>query len=180
MTVKEHTLEDLAVAGDISITLSGETLDTYLSRQPCLYVEWHYGVKNGDDWEWRSTGYAHETELKVITAKGSLAVSHRKCRLFLSPSWKKTYLASQAAEAPDVVRDSLQTQTQPVTVEEFVLLPGRTYYARTASETYHLPPRPPSFKPIERTNTVLWISDQPFQDGKPQVPITPVFKHWRY
>ncbi len=180
MTQKECTLEELAGLGDFQVSLSGDTVDTCLSRQPCLYYEWHYGIKAGDDWKSRSTGYARETEPQLTTPKGVVTVSHRKWRLFLRPSWHKTYSAAEAAEAPDIVRERILEEKCPITVEEFVLLPGQTYHARIATESYHLPPRPPAFKPVQRTNTVIWISDQPFQDGKPTVPITPVYKHWRY
>lgn len=180
MATAPLALEDLAGLTEFPITLSGETLETYLSKKPCLYFEWHFGVKIDGDWDWFSTGYHHETDLVIETPKGPVEVSWRKCRLFLNPSWTKTVAPGNASEAPEVVREKLAEEKKPITIEEYALLPGKTYFARLDTESYHLPPRPPDMKPQRRTNTVIWISDQPFRDGKPVSLITPTFKSWSY
>jgi hypothetical protein len=63
---------------------------------------------------------------------------------------------------------------------EYGLVKNKKYYAKVSSEEYHLPPDRESGEPKKRTNHVLWISNKPFKNGKPQVELTPLYKGWSY
>lgn len=63
---------------------------------------------------------------------------------------------------------------------EFGLVKNKKYFVKISSEEYHLPPDRESGKPQKRTNYVLWISSRPFKEGKPQVELTPIYRHWSY
>ena len=68
---------------------------------------------------------------------------------------------------PSAARELYSENGKPVTVEEYCLEPGKTYYAKVSNESYLLPPGEDG-EPIERHNKVLILSDSPFKDGMPQ------------
>lgn len=63
---------------------------------------------------------------------------------------------------------------------EYGIVKNKKYYIKTSSEEYYLPPDRENGKPQKKTNYVLWISTNPYKEGKPQVELTPMYKSWSY
>lgn len=64
--------------------------------------------------------------------------------------------------------------------DEYGIVSGRKYFIRLAFEEYTLPPERGDSKPQKRKNYVLWVSDNPYKGGRPQIELTPLYKHWSY
>ena len=174
------TLESLDGAGPFEVKLEGEKLETVLSKKSCVYFEWTYGVRAGDQWQTRWTGFHSDSPVVVQTPKGRLELRTNQLRPYLAPSFEKTWTQKDPKGAPQVVKEKL-AEEKAIAAAEYCLAAGRTYYARVHIDSYRKPPRPGEGKPSEGKNPVLWISDQPFgEDGKPKAQLTPAYQGWSY
>lgn len=167
-------LESLKPLGEFAVTLSGQSIPSFPSEQPCLYGEWAVGTKRGDEWVERFATQHSGTPLRVVTPQGPIELRHGHVRLYVAPSAARQYNKANATTAPEIVRELL-AEHAALTLEEVVLTGGTTYYARVDAESYLLPPTGPDEPPVRRQNLVLSISDRPFKNGKPQRPLAPSF-----
>lgn len=178
---RELILDDFKEAR--AITLSGARLKSFIAAQDCLYFEWAYGNKQGSakDFSWTeySVGYQSRVNVVVQTQAGEISLSERDFRLFLKPATSQTYdRRSPVSKLPEPIRAWIE-QHDSATVEESLLVEGKSYYALLHIDHYSLPPEGAG-PPRSRQRKVLWISDEPFVDGKATVPITPAYKGWTY
>ena len=180
MNSRLSSLEELRDMGEFDVKVVGAGEKAAVSGKSGAYVEWIYGEKNGDQWTSFSIGYSTDTSIKLITPKGEIEISAGKIRLFLKPSVSVFAKPGEKSKLSETVKRIVEEEKRHLTFEEYRLDEGKTYFARLHSEGYHLPPRPPSFKPVRRQNTVLQISDTPFKEGKSGSPITPKYKNWKY
>ncbi|GEM_PF-1157039 len=172
-------MNEIETLGVFTVTLQGETQDAFLSKRKVLYFEWHYGEKGDKGWISYLTGFHSEQGLLAITPKGTLEIPLRSLRPCLSPVFSRTYTGKTIKEAPAVAQELFSETSKPVTVEEYCLESGKTYYAKVSTESYFLPPGEDG-NPSEHHNTVLLISDSPFKDGMPAKEITPGYRGWTY
>ncbi|MHC9544877.1 MAG: hypothetical protein AB9903_35630 [Vulcanimicrobiota bacterium] len=181
ISAKEVTymVNELETLGIFTVTLQGETLESYPSKKKVFYFEWHYGEKGEMGWVSFSTGYRSEKDLTIVTPKGTFELPVRLLRPYLSPVYLKTYTGKTIKDAPSAARELYSENGKPVTLEEYCLEPGKTYHAKVSEESYFLPPGEDG-NPIERHNKVLILSDSPFKDGMPQKEITPGYRGWTY
>ena len=70
----------------------------------------------------------------------------------------RQYTRRDITSAPELIREHLKRDGRPIHVEEILLEEGRTYYAMVDAESK------------------LALSDMPFQDGRPQRPVTPAYR----
>jgi hypothetical protein len=173
------TLESLKDRSPFKVTLQGQIGQSFLAHKKCLYFEWHYGEKTDGEWISRTTGYQTTEPLILVLPEGQLEIGINKLRLYLSPTVGLKFTGKEKREIPEVIRERLAETGGVVIAEEFVLEPGKTYYARVGEESYLLPPDE-SGRPIRRHNTILELSDKPFVEGKPRRPITPAYRGWTY
>jgi len=157
------------------VEIAGEKMKSFPAGLDCVYFEWVYGQKSSE-WVQYSVGYQSEIGIRVSNSRGAMSLSRGAFRLFLSPTRSNKYDYTNMYLAPEVARKWI-AETGSVTVEEFDLVPGKTYYARRHVESYWLPD--PGNRPRMREATVLWISDAPFTDN-PSPPITPAYKGWTH
>ena len=178
---EKPTLESLQGLGQFQIKVTGKPLKSFPSRRDCVYFEWDYGEKDeNDELTSYSVGYKSQDPVIIITTKGMIEVPINKIRLYIGPSFTKTYSREESSISPKPVRERLIKEENPITLEEYTLRQGRNYYATIKIESYNLPPRPGEGKPSEHYNAVLQLSDVPFLEGKPQRKLTPAFRGFTY
>lgn len=173
------TVQSLKDLGAFTVTIDGPALESFPSKRPCRYFEWAVGEKQADTWAVRFAASHSGTPVTIVTPRGRIGVRYSSMRLYLPASASHRYTRADAAAAPEIVRAHL-SESEAITLEEFVLEAGRRYYARVDVETYFLPPEPGAGQPARRQHFVLAISDLPFKNGKPQRPLTPAFQDITY
>ncbi len=158
----------------LRITVDGETEKGPLSGGDYVYLELCGSCEGSSMENHTETGF---------TAKwdgGQAVIPFRSFRAYLAPVCSEELTAQEAAAKGLDYGRLIEIPGGKVTVEEYGLAPGKTYYAGVAEETYTLPPRPPDFEPVRRTNRVAVISDKPLINGAPQGEKTPLFRVWSY
>lgn len=155
------------------VTVDGPVLTSFPSGRPCVYWEWAAGELRDGAWAVRIAGAHSGSTLLIKTPQGTVQLSHGSVRLYVGPAAAHRYSQSRTAPVPEPLRELLR-EMDPLTVEEYVLEPGRAYFARVEIETSMLPPRGDE-PPKRRRTLVLGISDLPFVNGKPQRPLAPSF-----
>jgi hypothetical protein len=178
--VAEISLEDLPDATDFTLSLDGETQQSFLSESECVYWEWVYGVVRNGNWVVTSRGYQSNLTIQATTKQGTFELTTPRMRTFLKPSWEKVFDKKHKAEAPEAVRPMIDDEDSPITVVEYCLKKNTGYHARIKSESGLLPPSKPNGPPRERKHVVLVVSDRPFKDGRPQGEVTPAYRGWKY
>lgn len=174
------TLSSLRKLGSFTVTLKGATVESFPSGASCIYFEWVYGEKRGDEWVMFSKGYQSGDGVTVITSEGEIELGLNQLRLYLAPAYSRVYAPLQKDDAPEIVREMIASENKPIIVEEYRLDSNTTYYARVDSESYWLPPEGDDKPPSRHANHVLAISDLPFEDNVPQRPLTPAYQGWSY
>lgn len=172
-----ESLKDIPSEKSFAVSIRGDGKSAFLSQKKCVYFEWAYGIKKGADWQMFSLGFHSQDDVWIETPHGDFLLHYGEMRLHLKPSYTKTYTPAQASEAPEAVREMIQSEKKPIVVEEYCLEPLKTYFyhAQIEIESYYLPPPSPGAEPTRHTNTVLAISDAPFVDGKTVTPLTPSY-----
>lgn len=140
---------------------------------PVLYAERAYGKWGVAGWDSVTTLQTAQRTLQLRVPQGRLTLSIDRMRLFLAPAAQHRYEAADAARAVPAIQEALQLDGPPIT-EQIFALRGRTpYHVRLATETISLPPDPWRELTRRPTRLVLWLSDLPFREGRPQRPPTP-------
>lgn len=174
------TLSSLRKLETFSVTLKGTTMGSFPSGASCIYFEWVYGEKKGDERVMFSKGWQSGDGVTVITGEGEIELGVNQLRLYLAPAYSRVYTPQEMDDAPEIVREMIASENKPITVEEYRLDSNVIYYARVDSESYWLPPEGNDKPPSRHVNRVLAISDLPFVDGEPQRPMTPAYQGWSY
>jgi hypothetical protein len=172
-----ESLKDIPLEKNFTVSIRGDGKSAFLSQKKCVYFEWVYGIKKGVDWQMFSLGFHSQDDVWIETPYGDFLLRYGEMRLHLKPSYTKTYTSAQVSEAPEAVREMIQSEKKPIVVEEYCLEPLKTYHyhAQTEEESYYLPPPAPGAQPTRHVNTVLAVSDEPFVDGKTATPLTPSY-----
>ena len=174
------TLESLKRLGEFKVTAEGEPLESFPSGRPAVYFEWAAGYKVNDQWAERTASGHSGRPVTMVTPRGRLDASFAALRLYLPVTTSRSYSRRDAEGAPDVIREQLRSDARPILVEDIVLEANKTYYAKVDTEGYWLPPDRDGGKPSRRFKAVLAISDLPFENGKPQRPLTPAYQSLSY
>jgi hypothetical protein len=153
--------------------------ESFLGKVRSAYFEWVYGKQEGGKLTSYSVAYRSEPEIQLTSGSQRASLRPSRVRTHLAPALERDYRATDR-DAPDAVRERLEKEPGPVHVAEYRLEAGKTYFALVHEDSYHLPPQGPGQRPRRATKLVLWLSDKPFADGKPQVEITPGYKGWTY
>lgn len=162
-------------------------VESFRSKKPCAYFEWLYGFKVDGKWSEYSIGYQSEEGLTLQTDTGRIQLGRSDFRLFLSPTTSESYTnEKEILEKADFLTefttqgDTKIGEANPVYVEEYILESGKTYFAILHIDSFMLPPDEDGGRPTRKEKKLLWISDTPFVEGKPQKEMTPAFSQWRY
>ncbi|MEB3196469.1 MAG: hypothetical protein VKP62_04625 [Candidatus Sericytochromatia bacterium] len=159
---------------ELVVQLAGPpAVELRLPGLPILYAERVYGKWGTAGWESATTLQTAHRTLQVRAPQGRLTLSVDRLRLFLAPAWQKSYEQAEADQAPPPIQEALREDGAPITEHVFVLRARTPYHARVATETLSLPPD--RWRELDRrpTRQVLWLSDLPFLEGRPQRPPTP-------
>lgn len=106
-------------------------------------------------------------------------ISWKKIRPYLDPVYKKIYTRSDRKNAPEWIQQDLE-QISKVMIVEYAFSANMQLFSMFKTESYRIPPNRPDGKPGVRKNTILVISNKPFQKFKPVGKLTPLFKNWSY
>lgn len=153
---------------------------------PCAWFEWAAGrLASGTDephapWVTYRSGARTDAPIGFTTPLGVLTLDPSKVRFHLMPHFERHWPAQPAPDDPPSVTAWRRSEPGPVTVREYCLAPGRTYYAEVITEVYHLPPPGPDAEPVEGKNTVLRVSDRLWTGSMPDVPATPSTQEHTY
>ncbi len=139
-----------------------------------VFVEIDEGIVTDGAWQTWSNNWNSKDGLVVITSAGRLDVPWRKLRLRIGSTWSEHWTSGDKGIPEGLERWFDEGQT--VTLAEFALVKGRTYWGQVETEHFHLPPTGPDADPGEGRTSVLVIQDSP--DGPP--PLTPLFQGWSY
>ncbi|MBN1500256.1 MAG: hypothetical protein JW982_08875 [Spirochaetes bacterium] len=142
----------------VEIYLTGKTEKSGLSFNNYIYYEI---ISYNKDTSY-SIDYIFENSFNILWKNYSINVNYRNIRTFLKPQYSET-----------ISSDTCYKKTL-----EYGLLPGKKYYLLPHTDTYYL--NEPDGSYVEKTNTIFYISDQPFNKSGPQIPITPAFQGWTY
>jgi hypothetical protein len=176
---EEEMLRELGVGNPVQLRIGGEGMESFLGHERCGYFEWLYGEKKGDQLGSYTVAYQSTDPIKVTVGDKESAISPRRVRAYLSPSVERVHAPGDAS-APEVVQELMAETKQKVYVAEYCLETGKTYFALVHQDTYLLPPKGPGSAPEHGRRLVLWISDKPFVDGKPEQQVTPAYRGWTY
>lgn len=147
---------------------------------PALLVERVQGVKGPQGWELFTSYRSPSPRIRLVLPDGPIEVPAGSLRLHLPPLQARLYQVKDRAKAPAPIRDLLDEERRPITAEMFALRARTSYHVRVSRETYHLPPAGPDGNPERRSNPVIWVSDLPFVEGRPQRPLTPAGRQHTY
>jgi hypothetical protein len=168
-------LSDFAEDAPFEVTFAAEEKKSAVG-EACLWWEMDVGDRGpvtpeSNGWRTWSHIWTEGGPFVLSTPRGELAMDDQKLRFHIAPALEETW-RRDTKRIPEEAKDHYFGDREVLSAVEYRLVAGQTYYARVDVETYHLPPHGPGEKPREGRNTVLMVSDKPFVDGKPQVPLT--------
>jgi len=164
----------------LQITLDGKIEKSPLKKTKCIYYEAVTLLYQGGEVVGSTGLYATENDFHVIIEKAAkVLVTTSKIRTYIEPHFTKVYTIDEVTDEERKARFAREEYEKMADVE-YILQKGKLYYAMINQEHYSLPPKGPRGKPQAATNTVIWISTKEYKNNKPQVEITPHYKHWKY
>lgn len=164
----------------LKITVDGEIGESALSKTKCVYFEASTLLYKNGQLVGNTTSFGSDNDIfMIIEKKAKVRVSVNKMRTYLKPVYKKEFTIDEITDEERKTRFA-KSGYEKIADIEFILQKDKKYYAMFGEESYHLPPDRRGGQPRRATNTVIWISDKEYKDGKPQVEITPHYKGWKY
>ena len=158
-------------------TVSGETKKGCFSGKEYVHLECVSFTGIGDITSAYMNPHVTEEPFLLFYDGVTVELTYRSVRLYLGREYQNFYDHTNAEEAPPVVRDMLSDETAQALAAEYGLREGVNYHCMLSYEYYMVDGED---GPAERSNTVLWISDKPFVNGKPQREVTPEYRGWTY
>ena len=152
------SVESLRSLGQFTVTARGETLESFPSKQKCLYFEWTAGYKLDGVWTERLVTSRSDNALTLVTPRGLLEAPFASLRLYLPVTTAHHLTRQDESSAPALLREQLNRDRRPIELDEILLEEERTYYA------------------MVEPGSTLAISDIPFTDGRSQRPLTPAYQ----
>lgn len=145
-------------SSSIEIHLEGKTKKSLLSLNDYLYFEI---ISFNKDRSY-TIEYIYENSFTLLWKSYSIDVNYRNIRTFLEPEYS----------------EKINTSTYFREIREYGLISGKKYYLLPHIDTYYITDQ--NGEIIEKTNTVFYISDRPFNKTIPNVPLSPAFQGWTY
>jgi hypothetical protein len=169
--LKEKGLENK----EMTIKFSGNEVQA-VSKEKYVFFEVVKFIGEEDIKSSHFTPWHPEETFFILYNDVKVEVDFRDIRTYIEETYKQLYTKKDVSKAPEFVRDDLKERPQ-VLVCEYGLQSGKIYYAKFNTDHFYV--NGPD-GPKQRTNIVIWISDKPFKDGKPQMPLTPMYSGWSY
>ncbi len=162
-TKKWVTIEELSEYRSIPVTIEGTFRAAALSGDTVHYQEWAAGPFRTDAPIELAAVYQSDDSLVVATPYGYLTTDVLSLRLFIGSYFSRTFNPENSGIAPFAVQKLLERSDEVLSVQEFLLHPVITYFARVARD---------SAGPGGPYRTILEIAPRPF-DGRRLPPPTP-------
>lgn len=157
-----------SLSGSFMVSFHATPVESPLSGAKAVFFEWISGTKAGAEWEAFSSSREAARGLLMMTTKGPMDAPLSRMRLFLTPAFvldRRT--PGNRAELVLWLEQHPEVQL----IEEYRLDPGRKYFARVVEQPVTLPPEGPGKPAREARTRVLEVSESPFTDGSPGLPV---------
>lgn len=161
------TMAELADYTYVPVTIEGDTIRAYMTDDSVHYSEWAYGPFRTDQPIELESVFQSRDSFLVVTPYGTLPIDVLSIRLFLHPYFSRTYGPENASTAPLAVERLVENIGATVSVQEFLLQPGITYFARVGVDSVAGVDGGPT-----RKRYLLEIASRPF-DAPRLPPATP-------
>ncbi|MHA1309985.1 MAG: hypothetical protein ACTSQO_03565 [Candidatus Helarchaeota archaeon] len=159
--------------------ISGTIQKSPITHTKCIYFESAILLSKNDKIIGSIPLEHSTTDLFVQIKFNGFKISVNKIRTYLTPFYYEKL--TQYDDLDSFKRNLFQQYDVDYIIEaEYLLQNFYHYHVLVNEEFYHLPPPNENEKPIKAKNTVLWISDKIFIDGKPQIELTPYYSDWSY
>lgn len=161
---------------NVKIKIEGDELRSVYSNIKYVYLEnlIYFGERNIRD-QYYSPDIT-ENYFYIIFKGKKFKVNYKDIRTFLPERYNKIYYKNRNNELPGRIKD-LVRENKRILISEYGLRKGINYFSIIHHDWYYINTEN---GPEQRKNTVIWISDKPFVNGKPQRDITPAYKGWTY
>jgi hypothetical protein len=165
-------------AGEFIFTVEGEPRKSPFTGKK--YAHYETVAFTAEGGEWRILEHT-EGEITIRRGNDVVSIGYRSVRTRLTPSFERTYSASELRHARSETERALasvfeEDHIEALTLREYGLEAGKRYHGRIRTETYYLPPEPGG-EPRKRENRVLVVSDRPLSEN---IELTPLYRGWSY
>lgn len=168
-------LEDLASYRSLPVTVEGRLQLSAMTGDSCYYAEWAYGPMREDGTTALVSARQTIDSVDVITPKGPIRLDVYQMRLFVGSYFSRTFNTENIAAAPTPIQVLLEKQPGTISVQEYLLQPDRTYYARVRTDTIYMAITDNDDDSEFVTRPILELSDLPFTEEKPPRAPTPAY-----
>lgn len=171
------TWSDLASARSLPVTVEGTLQRSYMTGDSCYYSEWAYGVMAPDGSADLIAANQSNDSITIVTPRGIMRLDIFEIRTYLGAFYSRTFNPENQGIAPTPIQKLLEKTPETISVREYLLQPGRTYYARVRSDSALTPPREAGGQPEVIYRNVLEISDIPFREEQAAArELTPAYR----
>lgn len=158
------SLEQMAKYSWLPVTIEGDTITSYLSDDTCHYAEWAQGPWNPDATGEFEAAYQTNDSILIVTPHGVLRVDIFSIRLFLRPTFSRTFSPENSSIAPLPVQKFVESRGGVTAVREYALRPRQTYFARVGRDSLSTQGTDSDAgSAVVLTRPIIEISDRPFE-----------------
>ncbi len=164
----------------LRVTLEGPVEESPITKTKCIYHETAtFLYKDGKVIGNTNMYYSKNDFYVIIEKQVKVLIRINKLRTYLDQNYFKIYTID---EIPDEKRKDRfsKGECDKIADVEYILQKDKPYYAMINQDQYYLPPEGPMGAPKKASNTVLWISNKEFKEGKPHGELTPHYRGWTY
>ena len=169
------SLEDLASYRSLPVTIEGRLQLSAMTGDSCYYAEWAYGPMHTDGTTELVSARQTIDSVDVVTPKGLIRLDVYQMRLFIGSYFSRTFNTENIASAPTPIQVLLKKHPGTISVQEYLLHPDRTYYARVHTDTIYMALTDSDDDSEFVTRPILELSDLPFTEEAPPRPPTPAY-----
>ncbi len=135
-----------------------------ITKRACAYWEWVAGRAEDGHWNIVASSRHSRAAVTLVVDAEAIEVPLSRLRLHLEPAHRAEAKSLDALPSA-AQKDGVEASELPLTVAEFCLEPGRTYYVRHATE---------------KKTPVVHVSDRPFEGGETATALTPRYQAWSH
>ena len=161
------SVEQLASYSWLPATIEGDTLVSYMTDDTCHYSEWAQGPFSPDGNGTFEAAHQTTDSILIVTPHGVLPIDVFSIRLYLRPTFSRTFSPENSSIAPLPVQKYIDARGDITAVREYVLRPHQTYYARVSRDSMSTRGADSDAgEQVVLTRAVVEISDRPFDASR--------------
>ncbi len=161
------TIEQMASYAWLPVTIEGDTITSYMTNDTCHYAEWAQGPWNPDATGQFEAAYQTNDSIVIVTPHGLLPIDIFSIRLYLRPTFSRTFSPENSSIAPLPVQKFVEARGGITAVREYALRPEQTYYARVVRDSLSTTGSTSAAgETVVLTRPIVEISDRPFEANR--------------